>query len=99
MLQSLVLARPELAIFFALIVGYAIGAIKVGPFQLGGVAGTLLAALVIGQIRQFRFPLQPNLSASFGNVAEQTPRDHLPAPDCGGAIRHDCASVRRCQSV
>ena len=50
MLQSLVSARPELAIFSALIVGYAIGAIKVGPFQLGGVAGTLLAALVIGQV-------------------------------------------------
>ena len=42
--------RPELAIFAALIVGYAIGAIKVGPFQLGGVAGTLIAALVIGQV-------------------------------------------------
>ena len=50
MLQTLLSARPELAIFAALIVGYAIGAIKVGPFQLGGVAGTLLAALVIGQI-------------------------------------------------
>ena len=42
--------RPELAIFAALIVGYAIGSIKLGPFQLGGVAGTLLAALVIGQV-------------------------------------------------
>jgi len=50
MLQILVTARPELAIFAALIVGYAIGAIRLGPFQLGGVAGTLLAALVIGQI-------------------------------------------------
>lgn len=50
MLLSLISARPELAIFSALVVGYAIGAIKVGPFQLGGVAGTLLAALVIGQI-------------------------------------------------
>jgi len=49
-LQLLISARPELAIFAALIVGYAIGAIKVGPFQLGGVAGTLIAALVIGQI-------------------------------------------------
>ena len=50
MLHSLFTARPELAIFGALILGYAIGAVKVGPFQLGGVAGTLLAALVIGQI-------------------------------------------------
>lgn len=50
MLHVLVSARPELAIFVALGLGYAIGAIKVGPFQLGGVAGTLLAALLIGQI-------------------------------------------------
>ena len=49
-LKGLLSDRPELAIFAALIVGYAIGAIKLGPFQLGGVAGTLLAALVIGQI-------------------------------------------------
>jgi aspartate-alanine antiporter len=49
-LLSALSARPELGIFAALIVGYAIGSIKVGPFQLGGVAGTLLAALVIGQI-------------------------------------------------
>ena len=50
MLHAVLSARPELAIFAALVVGYAIGAIKLGPFQLGGVAGTLLAALVIGQI-------------------------------------------------
>jgi putative transport protein len=49
-LKALATDRPELAIFAALIVGYAAGAIKVGPFQLGGVAGTLIAALVIGQI-------------------------------------------------
>jgi putative transport protein len=49
-LKELFFERPELAIFAALIVGYAIGAIKVGPFQLGGVAGTLIAALVIGQV-------------------------------------------------
>jgi putative transport protein len=50
MLKASLSDRPELAIFAALIAGYAIGAIKVGPFQLGGVAGTLIAALVIGQI-------------------------------------------------
>jgi putative transport protein len=49
-LKGLLSDRPELAVFAALIVGYAIGAIKVGPFQLGGVAGTLIAALVIGQV-------------------------------------------------
>src|SRR5580658_109698 len=57
-LKELLSDRPELAIFAALIVGYAIGAIKVGPFQLGGVAGTLLAALVIGQVG---VSIDPNL--------------------------------------
>ena len=50
MLQTLISAQPALAIFAALAIGYAIGAIKVGPFRLGGVAGSLLAALVIGQL-------------------------------------------------
>ena len=49
-LHTLFSARPELAIFLALSVGYAIGAIKIGMFKLGGVAGTLLAALLIGQV-------------------------------------------------
>jgi aspartate-alanine antiporter len=48
--KGLLSDRPELAIFAALILGYAIGSIKLGPFQLGGVAGTLLAALLIGQV-------------------------------------------------
>jgi putative transport protein len=50
MLTAILAARPELALFAALAVGYGIGAIKLGPFKLGGVAGTLLAALAIGQI-------------------------------------------------
>ena len=49
MLSSILAARPELALFAALAIGYGVGAIKLGPFKLGGVAGTLLAALAIGQ--------------------------------------------------
>lgn len=49
-LQTLLSERPEIAIFVALGVGYAIGSIKLGPFRLGGVAGTLLVALAIGQL-------------------------------------------------
>ena len=41
---------PELALFLALAIGYAIGQIKFGPIQLGGVCGTLIAALFIGQL-------------------------------------------------
>ncbi|CAG9176081.1 Aspartate/alanine antiporter [Cupriavidus laharis] len=40
---------PESALFLSLAVGYAIGKITFGRFQLGGVAGSLLAAVVISQ--------------------------------------------------
>ena len=42
--------HPELAIFLALAVGFAIGRIKIGSFSLGTVVGTLLAGVVIGQL-------------------------------------------------
>lgn len=38
------------AIFLSIGVGYLIGKIKIGKFQLGGVAGSLLVAVVIGQL-------------------------------------------------
>ena len=38
---------PEIARFLSLAVGYFIGQIKFGKFQLGGVGGSLLAAVVI----------------------------------------------------
>ncbi|MCY1272648.1 Aspartate/alanine antiporter [compost metagenome] len=49
MLSALLAGQPEIALFLALAVGHAIGAIRFGPFQLGGICGTLVAALVIGQ--------------------------------------------------
>jgi len=41
---------PMAALFLSLALGYWIGKIKIGNFTLGGMAGTLLAAIVIGQI-------------------------------------------------
>ena len=41
---------PELALFLSLAIGYWIGSIQFGKFQLGGVAGSLLAAVVISQV-------------------------------------------------
>ena len=41
---------PEIALFLSLAVGYFIGQIKFGKFQLGGVGGALLAAVVISQV-------------------------------------------------
>ena len=43
-------SHPEIALFLALCIGYAIGQIKFGPIQLGGICGTLIAALFIGQL-------------------------------------------------
>ena len=41
--------HPELALFLALALGYAIGKIKIGNFQIGAVIGVLIAGVVIGQ--------------------------------------------------
>ena len=42
--------HPELALFLALAVGYAIGKIKIGGFKIGPVIGVLIAGVVIGQL-------------------------------------------------
>ena len=43
-------AHPELAVFFALAVGFAIGPRKLFGFALGNVTATLLAGVLIGQL-------------------------------------------------
>lgn len=43
-------SNPFMALFLALFFGYLIGKLKIGKFELGGIAGTLIAAVVIGQI-------------------------------------------------
>lgn len=46
--QPLFEKYPELAVFLALGLGYAIGRVKIGSFSLGGSTGSLLAGLLIG---------------------------------------------------
>ena len=41
--------EPELALFLAIGIGFYVGQKKIGPVQFGGVCGTLLTALVLGQ--------------------------------------------------
>jgi putative transport protein len=41
---------PELAVFFALAIGFAVGAKKIAGFTLGNVTATLLAGVLIGQL-------------------------------------------------
>ena len=49
-LQSVFEQAPEIALFLSLAGGYALGKIHYGKFQLGGVAGSLLVAVVISQV-------------------------------------------------
>ncbi|MDM0012518.1 aspartate-alanine antiporter [Variovorax sp. J22P168] len=49
-LHELFKRSPEMALFLSLAVGYWIGKFKFGKFQLGGVAGSLLAAVVVSQV-------------------------------------------------
>jgi putative transport protein len=50
LLHQLFSAEPLLALFLTICLGYLVGRLKVGSFTLGGVAGTLLVGVVIGQL-------------------------------------------------
>lgn len=50
LLQTFFQKTPMAALFLSLAFGYWIGKIKIGNFQLGGMAGTLLVAIVVGQV-------------------------------------------------
>lgn len=43
-------SNPELALFLSIGLGFWIGSWKLGQFSLGGVTGSLLAALLVGQL-------------------------------------------------
>ncbi|RZF30807.1 aspartate-alanine antiporter [Paraburkholderia sp. UYCP14C] len=49
MIGELLRSQPEIALFACLAIGYFIGSFRIGPIQLGGVCGTLIVALVLGQ--------------------------------------------------
>jgi len=49
-LKHLFTEEPLLALFATIALGYLVGKIKIGSFVLGGVAGTLLVGVVIGQM-------------------------------------------------
>ena len=49
MISELLRSQPEIALFASLAIGYFIGSFRVGPIQLGGVCGTLIVALLLGQ--------------------------------------------------
>ncbi|KHJ68370.1 transporter [Pantoea rodasii] len=49
-LHDLFQKSPEIALFLSIAAGYYIGKIKFGKFQLGGVAGSLLVAVLVSQV-------------------------------------------------
>ncbi|MFM0737842.1 aspartate-alanine antiporter [Paraburkholderia xenovorans] len=49
MISELLRSQPEIALFASLAIGYFVGSFRIGPIQLGGVCGTLIVALVLGQ--------------------------------------------------
>ena len=49
-LQAFFKEVPMAALFASVAIGYLVGKIRIGKFQLGGMTGTLLAAVAIGQI-------------------------------------------------
>lgn len=49
LLHRLVTAEPLLALFVTIALGYFVGKLKIGSFTLGGIAGTLLVGVIIGQ--------------------------------------------------
>jgi putative transport protein len=50
MLHQILKSAPEVALFAALFLGHLLGRVKIKGFNLGGVAGSLIVALVIGQM-------------------------------------------------
>jgi putative transport protein len=49
--------NPELAIFLTLSIGYWLGKIRIGSFELGSVTGVLLAGIIVGQLEITIAPL------------------------------------------
>ncbi len=50
LIKHILKSNPETALFVSLFLGYVIGRIKIKGFSLGGVAGSLIVALIIGQL-------------------------------------------------
>lgn len=55
-LRYILKAAPEIALFAALAPGHASGRLKLGSFSLGGVAGSLIVGLVMGQLTGVELP-------------------------------------------
>ena len=59
---------PFVALFITLSLGYMVGKITIGRFVLGGVAGTLLMGVIIGQ---FGVHIDPGVKSIFFALSNQ----------------------------
>jgi len=50
LINQILKSNPEIALFVSLFLGYLVGKIRIKGFSLGGVAGSLIVALIIGQL-------------------------------------------------
>jgi putative transport protein len=50
LIRTLFTSNPLVALFVTITLGYLVGKIKIGSFVLGGIAGTLLVGVIIGQL-------------------------------------------------
>ena len=62
LIKHLLTREPLLALFITISLGYLAGKIKVGRFVLGGIAGTLLVGVVVGQLQ---IEINPGIKAIF----------------------------------
>ena len=62
LLRQLFTSVPLVALFVTIALGYFVGKLKIGTFVLGGIAGTLLVGVLIGQIG---IKLDPGIKAIF----------------------------------
>lgn len=49
-MATILTQQPLIALFITIALGYAVGKIRVGTFVLGGIAGTLLVGVLLGQL-------------------------------------------------
>ena len=96
MIGELLRSQPEIALFASLALGYFIGSFKIGPIQLGGVCGTLIVALLLGQTGARLAPDLGNDQHEMQHNEVETALDGVRHPVCAvegrlPGLRHDRA--------
>ena len=95
MIVELLRSQPEIALFTSLALGYFIGSFKIGPIQLGGVCGTLIVALLLGQTGARRAPDLKNIAFALFIFRWVLPVGRSFLPMSGGAGVTVCCRLSR----